>query len=134
MAEESDRTATESTEAARERHVARFKSLLSEYRARVDWSVGQLQDERLRALRELLSVAVQRSPWHRKRLADVDIDHFSDGDLGRLPVMTKSDLMDNFDDILTDRRLSRTLCEHHLDGLAGGAYLLGEHHAVASVG
>jgi len=41
-----------------------------------------------------------------------------------LPVMTKTDLMDHFDDIVTDRRITRELCERHLEGLKGDAYLL----------
>ena len=48
--------------------------------------------------------------------------------------MTKTDLMDNFDDLVTDRRVTRELCERHLEELAGGAYLLGEYHVVASGG
>ncbi len=48
--------------------------------------------------------------------------------------MTKSDLMDNFDDIVTDHRLSRAVCENHLEGLVGDAYLFDEFHVVASGG
>ena len=55
-------------------------------------------------------------------------------DLSSLPVMTKSDLMDNFDDIVTDRRLTLDLCERHIDALAGDACLFDEFHVVASGG
>ncbi len=48
--------------------------------------------------------------------------------------MTKSDLMNNFDEIVTDRRLGRTLCENHLLDRVGDAYLLDEFHVVASGG
>ena len=48
--------------------------------------------------------------------------------------MTKSDLMDNFDDIVTDRRLGRAVCESHLERLVGDAYLFDEFHVVASGG
>ena len=48
--------------------------------------------------------------------------------------MTKSDLMDNFDDIVTDRRLTLDVCERHVDALHADAYLLDEFHVVASGG
>ena len=47
--------------------------------------------------------------------------------------MTKTDLMDNFDAIVTDPRLSRQLCEDHLDQRPG-EHLLGEFQVVASGG
>lgn len=42
--------------------------------------------------------------------------------------------MANFDGILTDRRLSRSVVEAHLDSLEDDSYLLDEFHAVASGG
>jgi hypothetical protein len=70
-------------QALRRRHVARFERLLPEDVARIDWSWDQVRAERLRALREVLSVAVQRSPWHRERLAGLDAAHVSEADVGR---------------------------------------------------
>ena len=64
----------------------------------------------------------------------IDPGALSEADIASLPVMTKTDLMGNFDDIVTDRRLTRELCERHLGELAGDAYLLGEYHVVASGG
>ena len=76
---------------------------------------------------------VERSPWHRGRLGGLDIASLSEGDIVDLPVMTKTDLMDNFDAIVTDPRLSRQLCEDHLDQNPGD-HLLGEFQVVASGG
>src|SRR4051794_38547853 len=47
--------------------------------------------------------------------------------------MTKTDLMDNFDAIVTDPRLSRRQCEDHL-ARSPGQDLLGEFQVVASGG
>ena len=101
----------------RRRHVADLESLLPEYQDRME-------------------VAVERSPWHRERLARAGIDprRLTDVDVDRLPVMTKDDLMESFDDIVTDRRLSRELCERHLAEPSGDAYLLDEYRVVASGG
>ena len=82
--------------------------LLPEYVSRIDWSLARLQEERTAALRALLTTAVERSSWHRRRLEGLDIASLSDRGIVDLPVMTKTDLMDNFDAIVTDPRLSRT--------------------------
>jgi phenylacetate-coenzyme A ligase PaaK-like adenylate-forming protein len=79
-------------------------------------------------------VASARSSWHRERLAAIDPDDVAVEDIETLPVMTKSDLMNNFDDIVTDRRLGRAVCEKHLDELVDDAYLFDEFHVVASGG
>jgi phenylacetate-coenzyme A ligase PaaK-like adenylate-forming protein len=48
--------------------------------------------------------------------------------------MTKDDLMANWDDVVTDRRLTLALVERHLAGLSSDAYLVDEVHACASGG
>src|SRR5229473_2822972 len=55
--------------------------------------------------------------------------------LAALQVMTKDDLMANFDEIVTDDRLRLDVVEDHLEALtAADAYLFGRYHAVASSG
>ena len=118
----------------RRRHVDHFDALLPGYVGRIDWPVDRLRQERQRALRRLLVTAAKRSPWHRERLAGIDVGGLSAEDVAALPVMTKADLMDNFDAVLTDRRVTRELCEHHLQQAVDGAYLLDEYQVVASGG
>lgn len=64
----------------------------------------------------MLRVAVERSPYHQRRLGDIagTIDTFDIGDLERLPVMTKADMMACYSDVVTDRRLTRDAVEAHL--------------------
>ena len=122
-------------EALRRRHVADFEAIAPEYLGRIEWPADRIEDERRRALRALLALAVERSPWHRKRLGAIDLSRLSEADIESLPVMTKTDLMENFDDVVTDRRVTRELCERHLDAAAtDDKYLLGEYHVVASGG
>ncbi|GAC1604180.1 MAG: phenylacetate--CoA ligase family protein [Acidimicrobiales bacterium] len=101
---------------------------------RLDWSAEALSAAQDEALRHLVRVAIAGSSWHRERLSDIDVGSLHAADLGQLPVMSKDDLMDNFDDIVTDRRLTRELCERHVDALMGDDYLLDEYHVVASGG
>ena len=57
------------------------------------------QDERLRGL---LHHAAGHSPFHAERLAGLDLDAVTPDDLSAVPVMTKADLMEHFDDVVTD--------------------------------
>ena len=93
-------------EPTRQRHIARLRELLPEQIADLDWTAEELQRAQDERLRRLVRVAMEQSPWHRERLRDVDIAALTADDLSTLPTMTKSDLMDNFDDIVTDRRLT----------------------------
>src|SRR5580658_5598189 len=102
---------------------------------RVGWSSAQLAAFQRGRLRELLARAIEGSPFHAARLRDVDPARFELADLARLPVMTKAEMMANFDSALTDRRLSRDLVERHLAGsVAEPSLLLGEYVCLVSGG
>jgi phenylacetate-coenzyme A ligase PaaK-like adenylate-forming protein len=118
----------------RQRHLADLMGLLPEHVQRLRWPADRLRQERRERLRGLLRVARASSPWHRERLAGVDPDGFEEADLAGLPPMTKDDLMANWDQVVTDRRLNLDLVERHLAGLEADAYLFDEVHAVASGG
>jgi len=62
----------------------------------------------------LPAYAVEHSPFHRRRLAGVDIERLEVADLVRLPVMTKAEMMGELADVYTDRRLSPALVERAL--------------------
>ena len=78
--------------------------------------------------------AIDRSPWHRERLAGVDLDRLDEVSLRELPPMTKADLMENFDRIVTDERLSLELVNDHLQTVTTGSYLLDGYTAITSGG
>jgi phenylacetate-CoA ligase len=125
---------TTTYEETRKRHQAHFFQQLGPHLDRLGWSADRLRAERERRLRALLAVARERSEWHRERLAQVDVASCTEGDLARIPPMTKSDLMANFDRIVTDPRVTLDLANQHVAGLTRDAYLLDEHHAIASGG
>lgn len=111
------------------------RRLSARYLQRLSWPGERLQDERTFRLRELVAVAQERSPWHRRRLAGLDAAALQEGELSGLPVMTKEDVMANFDEILTDRRLSLSRVERHLAGIgAAPRYLLERYQPVVSGG
>ena len=81
---------------------------------RPGWDADRLADYQRERLRALLSHAAERSPFHARRLSGLDPGRFELADLPRLPTMTKGQMMAGFDEIVTDRRLTRRLVEQHL--------------------
>ena len=81
---------------------------------RMTWSADRIRSAQRDSLRALLRHAAENSPFHRLRLADIDIARVEPDDLSSLPVMTKAQMMDSLDDVFTDRRLSRHTVESTL--------------------
>jgi phenylacetate-CoA ligase len=101
-----------------ERLRAQFQTALlagiPEHLQRLTWNAEQLRAARQDRLRRLLAHAVTHSPFHRRRLAGVDLDRLEPADLSSLPVMTKADMMAALPEVFTDRRLTRDLVEQAL--------------------
>jgi phenylacetate-coenzyme A ligase PaaK-like adenylate-forming protein len=87
---------------------------LTDHVARLSWSADRIAEHQRTQVRELLRCAIDRSPFHARRLSGVDPDAFELADLPRLPTMTKAEMMANFDDVVTDRRLSLARVQDHL--------------------
>jgi phenylacetate-CoA ligase len=102
---------------------------------RLGWDAGQLADLQRARLRALLARALGRSPFHAARLAGIDPARFELADLAQLPIMTKAQMMDSFDEVVTDRRVTRQAVEAHLAAsVAEPALLLGEYVCLVSGG
>jgi putative adenylate-forming enzyme len=123
-----------SYEQTRRRHVQSMLESLDEHMRRLRWSAEQLQQERDARLRQLVSVAKQRSAWHRRRLSEVDERTIDEQRLRELPVMRKEEMMEHFDQIVTDPRVTLAAADAHIASLSSDAYFAGELHVVASGG
>jgi phenylacetate-CoA ligase len=93
---------------------AELSRRLGDHAGRLGWDAGQLAAHQRDRLRALLAHAAGHSPFHARRLRGLDPGRFEISDLARLPVMTKGQMMAEFDSVVTDRRLSRRLAEQHL--------------------
>lgn len=125
---------TETYDSIRTRHVGDWLPAMFDRVERLGWPAERIEQHRNKALRDLVARARESSPWHRERLAGIDIDALVAHDLSELPTMTKHDLQREWDGIVTDGRVDRELAEKHLAGLTGDSYLLDELHVVASGG
>ncbi|MGE3076133.1 MAG: hypothetical protein AB7N24_09650 [Dehalococcoidia bacterium] len=112
----------------------RFVEVIPEHFERMCWSRDTLERFRTERLRHLLSVAKESSPFHSKRLSGRDAGRFEPSDLPSLPVMTKSEMMANFDDVVTDRRITRVVLEAHLREVQSEPALLFDQYFVLTSG
>ena len=101
---------------------------------RLRWDAGRLAAERERRLRELLVYAADRSPFWKERLAGHDLENFTEADLPSLPILTKAEMMEEFDRLVTVPGLTRARVQQHLDQLSGDGYLDDEYRAIISSG
>jgi phenylacetate-CoA ligase len=102
---------------------------------RLGWDARQLADHQRDQLRSLLACALERSPFHTRRLAGIDPGRFEPGQLAELPVMTKQQMMASFDELITDRNVTRARTEQQLAACADEPSLLdGRYVCLASGG
>lgn len=106
--------------------------------ARLAWDRPAIEAERLRALRRMVAHCQVRSPWHAERMRGLDPDTMVFDDLAHIPPMTKADLMENWDRIVTvpGARLAdaRAFLHPIMTGTADQDYYLGEHTLITSGG
>jgi phenylacetate-CoA ligase len=107
-------TAPSSLERLRNRIQADLFGGMSDHVARLAWSAERIAVHQRNRLRTLLAHCLAHSPFHSRRLAAIDPTRFELDDLARLPIMTKAEMMEEFDGVVTNRRLSRRLVEETL--------------------
>lgn len=121
-------------ERQRGRQLARALTLAPGLIDRLDWSADRLAAHRIQRLRQIVGYTIASSPWHGERLAGVDVARLDEAALRELPPMTKGDLMENFDRIVTDERITLERVNAHLETVGTGSYLLDRYTAVTSGG
>ncbi len=72
---------------------------------RLTWNSERIHQAQRNGLHALLLHAAEHSPFHRRRLNGIDLTAVDPADLSALPVMTKTEMMDDLDEVFTDRRL-----------------------------
>jgi phenylacetate-CoA ligase len=80
--------------------------------ARVSWSTEQLAAHQQQHLRATVRHALEASPYYRRALGSDALD----APLAELPTLSKTTLMERFDEIVTDPRLRRDALAEHLAG------------------
>lgn len=101
--------------------------------ARQPWST--IERVRKKRLRRTLAHAVRHSPFYRKLYAGIDVGRCP---LTDLPPVTKEMMMENFDEVVTDRRITLTKLQRWLDDVhrreAWSERFLGKYNACTTSG
>lgn len=96
------------------------------------WPRERLRQHQQERLDALLRHAVERSPYYRERIPGV----IGSGpvELSRLPVMDKTRMMENYDDLVTDTRLRRDELLAWVEGLRRDALFLDRYRVMTTSG
>lgn len=101
-----------------------------------EWDVERLRAHQRQRLLAIVRYAAANSPYYRERFAAIDLS--DDLDLRVLPTLAKPTMLENFDDLVTDRRLTLAGVEQHLTRAGrdprADPMLFGEYRAMASGG
>jgi phenylacetate-coenzyme A ligase PaaK-like adenylate-forming protein len=103
--------ARESYERLRAAHVDAVAAALADHVDRIDWTRDRIEHHQTQRLRSLLAYAIQRSPFHARRLSGIEPSVVTAADLAGVPMMTKAQAQDEWDDIVTVPDLTRAQAE-----------------------
>lgn len=131
---EGGKAAGSAYERLRAAHLAAVQAALEDHMARLDWPRERIERYRDHRLRALLAYARERSPFYAARLRELDPATATVADLARLPVLTKAEVADQWDRIVTVRGLSRETVERTLAEQAWYSYTPGGHQFFSSGG
>jgi phenylacetate-coenzyme A ligase PaaK-like adenylate-forming protein len=95
------------------------------------WTRAQLLQHQAEGLKALLRHAATHSPYYRKTIGDLVA---RGRPFSEFPTTNKTKLMADFDRIVTDPRLTRTLVEQHVSSDRSGELLLDEYRCIATGG
>ena len=111
-------------------HQRRFEHL--------SWSRDQVRDQQTRCLRKVIAHAQQFSPFYADRLGHIEASTCEVSDLVHILPLTKQEVMENWNQIVTDRRLDLEEVTAHLEQLHSGShsnpYILDKYYAAATGG
>lgn len=95
------------------------------------WSREELAAHQQVSLRKAIQFAVDHSPYYRDTIGHLVK---ANAPFAEFPVLTKRELIRNFDHIVTDHRLNLHDLESHLAGADPGSVLWGEYRVAATGG
>jgi len=116
----------------RREDVAGARAMEPAFRTREWWDGKTLRLHQKEALRNLVSHALEHSPFYGKLYRSRGVG--PDSKLGDLPPVSKTLLMEHFDEVVTDRRLKLGKIRQHMETLEEDDYCLGEYRVLTTAG
>jgi phenylacetate-CoA ligase len=104
----------------RNKLIAAAQADLSNHLNRLSWTPEQLQAFQLTRLRQLLTLAKTKTVWYHHHLAHIDPATFTLDQLSSLPTLTKAQVMQHWNELVTIPGLMLNIAENHLEQLRKG--------------
>lgn len=114
-----------------DRNSSTLGRLTDELRRHNSWSREKLELHQKKSLRQALKYAVTHSSYYRDTIGHL-VE--TNAPFNEFPILTRRELIRNYDRIVTDRRLSLDNLEIHLDGADPGGVLYDEYRVAATSG
>jgi phenylacetate-CoA ligase len=111
-----------------------LSAALPDHITRLTWDRDQIAHHQRSALRAMLTAAIEGSAFHARRLRGLQPDSVELADLASLPPMTKTELMEHFDEVVTDPRMTRARCERVIETTRAEPQVLDEEAVVLTSG
>lgn len=115
-------------------HFNHLASLMPELIQRLSWDRSAIEHQQLSAWRDMLRHVRRHSPWHAERTRHLDPETATLADLASVPPMTKQDLMENWDRIVTVPGATLEGAKEILRESSDQTYLWGDNVLLASGG
>lgn len=96
------------------------QSRMPEHLKHLSWTKDELVNHQTMALRDILTLAKERTVFYGDILKSVDTEGFNLEDLNSIPPTGKTEHMDRWEDFLAVPELSYDIAENHLDKLRKG--------------
>ncbi|MCP4178275.1 MAG: phenylacetate--CoA ligase family protein [bacterium] len=121
----------------RENIYSNIKAEIPDSAARLDWPRYKILKHQATELGKLIKHAKLNSSWYREKYRDINPEDVNLNNINQLPVLTKKEVMDNWDDIVCDKTITRKIAEEHQrkcrDGIISNPYYK-DHYLFYSTG
>jgi phenylacetate-CoA ligase len=104
----------------RNKLIAAAQAGLPNHLRRLSWTREQLHAFQLTRLRQLLTLAKTKTAWFNHHLAHIDPAAFTLDQLPSLPILTKAQVMQHWNELVTVPGLTLDMAENHLEQLRKG--------------
>ncbi|MDF1683314.1 MAG: hypothetical protein P1U36_01520 [Legionellaceae bacterium] len=91
------------------------RDIMPRHLERLNWSAEAIHDFQTKQLRALLHYVNTHSAYYKKILNNFDINTITPENLNQLPVLTKREVLDNWNDIICVPDLKKSDAEAHLE-------------------
>ena len=108
--------------------------IFKQFNTHENWHRLNLEKFQQDQLELLVRHAATHSPFYRNLYEDQNIDISQEISLKKLPVVNKQQIMENFDEVVTDRRLKLLALQNHVKQLKQDQYYLGQYRVLPTSG